>query len=36
VELLSDPAGKRVAIGDTWPFSARLPMPQHRMSEKKR
>ena len=36
VEMLPDPAGKRVALGDTWLFSARVPMPQHRTGKKDR
>ena len=30
VEIPPDPVGKRVALDDTWGFSARVPMPQHR------
>jgi hypothetical protein len=30
VEVPPDPVGKRVALNDTWDFSARVPMPQHR------
>ncbi len=30
VEVPPDPVGKRVALSDTWAFSARVPMPQHR------
>lgn len=30
VEVPPDPVGKRVALHDTWLFSARVPMPQHR------
>lgn len=30
IEMLPDPVGKRVALNDTWLFSARVPMPQHR------
>jgi hypothetical protein len=29
-----DPVGKRVEWGDTWLFSARVPVPQHRKSRK--
>jgi hypothetical protein len=29
-----DPVGKRVAWGDNWLFSARVPMPQHRKPKK--
>jgi len=36
VEVLPDPVGKRVALGDTWLFSARVPMPQHRTGKKDR
>lgn len=35
VEVPPDPIGKRVELGDTWGFSARVPMSQHRKSEKK-
>ena len=31
-----DPATKRVALADTWLFSARVPMPQHRTGKKDR
>lgn len=30
VDVPPDPVGKRVALHDTWLFSARVPMPQHR------
>ncbi len=30
VEVPPDPVRKRVELADTWPFSARVPMPQHR------
>ncbi len=30
VEVPPDPVGKRVKLSDTWAFSARVPMPQHR------
>ena len=30
VEVPPDPVGKRVALNDTWDFSARVTMPQHR------
>ena len=30
VEVPPDPDGKRVELNDTWLFSARVPMPQHR------
>lgn len=30
-----DPVGKKVALGDTWLFSARVPMPQHREGKKR-
>jgi len=30
VEVPPDPEGKRVELADTWTFSARVPMPQHR------
>ena len=30
VEVPPDPVGKPVELADTWPFSARVPMPQHR------
>ena len=30
VDVPPDPDGKRVALNDTWWFSARVPMPQHR------
>jgi len=30
VDVPPDPVGKRVELGDTWDFSARVPMPQHR------
>ena len=35
VEVPPDPVGKRVELADTWQFSARVPMPQHRDPEKK-
>jgi hypothetical protein len=36
VEVPPDPATKRVALADTWLFSARVPMPQHRTGKKGR
>ena len=30
IEVPPDPVGKRVELDDTWAFSARVPMPQHR------
>lgn len=33
VTVPPDPVGKRVALDDTWGFSARVPMPQHRKSK---
>lgn len=34
VQVPPDPVGKRVELNDTWAFSARVPMPQHRDSKK--
>lgn len=34
VKLKPDPQYKRVALNDTWAFSARVPMPQHRDKKK--
>lgn len=34
VEVPPDPTQKRVAWADTWDFSARVPMPQHRLPRK--
>jgi len=31
VEVPPDPVGKRVELADTWAFSARVPVPQHRI-----
>ena len=31
VEVPPDPVRKRVELADTWHFSARVPMPQHRV-----
>jgi len=36
VEVPPDPVGKRVELADTWTFSARVPMPQHRDPEDKK
>jgi hypothetical protein len=33
VEVPPDPVGKRLELADTWLFSARVPMPQHRDPE---
>jgi hypothetical protein len=33
VTIPPDPVCKRVALDDTWGFSARVPMPQHRKSK---
>lgn len=34
VEVPPDPVGKREALNDTWSFSARVPMPSHRLGRK--
>lgn len=34
VEVPPDPTEKRVELADTWLFSARVPMPQHRKTNK--
>jgi hypothetical protein len=34
VEVPPDPVGKREALSDTWDFSARVPMPGHRVGRK--
>jgi hypothetical protein len=31
VEVPADPIRKKVELGDTWAFSARVPVPQHRI-----
>ena len=36
VEVPPDPVGKRVELNDTWMFSARVPMPQHRAKKDKK
>ncbi len=36
VEVPPDPVGKRVELNDTWLFSARVPVPQHRDKKDKK
>jgi len=36
VEVPLDPVGKRVELNDTWLFSARVPVPQHRDKKDKK
>ena len=36
VEVPPDPVGKRVELNNTWLFSARVPVPQHRDKKDKK